>query len=105
MTTLSGNAGLESTHHLVCVDSLAVEGTDLADGDKACNLLSQRPNLLEYSPATTDEECEDVGQPNIADVFGEAHGNPVRASYRRDNSCNVDAWDELAAVLGKVQAK
>lgn len=105
VTTLTGNAGLQSTHHLVCLGTSAVEGTDLPDADDACSVLDRQPNLLEYDSAETSEECEAVGQPNIADVFGEINDKSVRTSFRRDNSCNVKTWDRLETLLGPVQEK
>lgn len=105
VTTLSGNAGQQSTHRLVCVGTSAVKGTDLPDGDEACKVLNRQPKLLEYEPAEISEDCEGVGQPNIADVFGEINGTSVRTSFRRDNTCNVETWDELEALLGKVPEK
>ncbi|WP_163162343.1 hypothetical protein [Arthrobacter sp. Alg241-R88] len=105
MTTLSGNAGQQSTHRLVCVGTSAVEGTDLPDADDACRVLDRQPNLLEYEPAETSEDCEGVGQPNIADVFGEINGTSVRTSFRRDNECNVKTWKKLEPLLGTVQEK
>jgi hypothetical protein len=105
VTALSGNAGQQSTHHLVCVGASAVEGTTLPDADDACSVLDRQPNLLEYESAEVSEECEAVGQPNIADVFGEINGKSVRTSFRRDNSCNVKTWDKLETLLGKVQEK
>lgn len=105
VTTLSGNAGQEHTRHLVCVGNLAVAGTDVPKGDDACTVVSRQPDLLEYQLAETSEECEGVGQPNVADVFGEINGKLVRTSFRRDNSCNVEAWDKLEELLGTVQEK
>jgi hypothetical protein len=105
VTTLMGNAGQQLTHHLVCVGASAVDGTDLPDADKACDVLDRQPDLLEYDSAETSEECEAVDQPNIADVFGEINGKQVRTSFRRDNSCNVKTWDKLKALLGTITEK
>jgi hypothetical protein len=60
---------------------------------------------LRYEPSDTSEDCEGVGQPQIADVFGEINDDPVRTSFRRDNECNVQAWDKVKALLGTVEAK
>ncbi|WP_374152953.1 hypothetical protein [Pseudarthrobacter sp. WHRI 8279] len=105
VTTLSGNAGLQSTHHLVCVGTSAVEGTDLPGAGDACRVLERQPSLLEYESAETSEDCEAVGQPHIADVFGEIDGKAVRTSFRRDNECNVKTWDKLETLLGSVKEK
>ncbi|WP_285313364.1 hypothetical protein [Pseudarthrobacter sp. fls2-241-R2A-168] len=105
VTTLKGNAGQQSTHHLVCVGSSAVEGTDLPDGHKACETLDRQPSLLEYDSAETSEECAAVDQPNIADVFGEINSKQVRTSFRRDNTCNVETWDKLKTLLGTITEK
>lgn len=102
VTTLKGNAAAESTHHLVCVGVSAVDGTDFHDADEACSVLARKPSLLEHKSAETSAECQSVGQPNIADVFGEINGQVVRASFRRDNSCNVETWDELRSLLGTI---
>lgn len=105
VTTLTGNAGHQSTHHLVCVGTSAVEGTDLPDAGDACRVLDRQPSLLEYESAETSETCEAVGQPHIADVFGEIDGKSVRTSFRRDNECNVKTWDKLEALLGTIPVK
>ncbi len=105
VTTLSGNAGHQSTYHLVCFGASAVEGTDLPEADDACRVLDRQPSLLEYESAETSEDCEAVGQPHIADVFGEIDGKSVRTSFRRDNECNVKTWDKLETLLGSVQEK
>lgn len=105
VTTLSGNAAAQATHHLVCVRATAVEGSDLQDADKACSLLNRQPSLLDYEPAETNDECEAVNQPNIADVFGEIDGKQVRTSFRRNNTCNVKNWDNLRTLLGTVTEK
>ena len=105
VTTLNGNAGQQLTHHLVCVGASAVDGSDFPDADKACSVLDRQPSLMEYDSAETSEECEAVGQPNIADVYGEINGKPVRTSFRRDNSCNVTTWDKLETLLGTVTEK
>lgn len=105
VTTLSGNAGHQSTHHLVCVGTSAVQGTDLPDADDACRVLERQPSLLEYESAETSEDCEAVGQPHIADVFGEIDGKSVRNSFRRDNECNVRTWDKLETLLGTIREK
>ena len=105
VTTLSGNAADQSTHHLVCVGASAVKGTDLPDAGKACSLLDGQPDLLDYEPAETSDECEAVNQPNIADVFGEIKGQQVRTSFRRNNECNVKNWDKLETLLGRVTQK
>jgi hypothetical protein len=105
VTTLKGNAGQQSTHHLVCVGASAVEGTDLPDADKACSVLDRQPSLLNYDSAKTGDECEGVDQPAIADVFGEINGKQVRTSFRRDNSCNVRTWDKLKTLLGTITEK
>lgn len=105
VTTLEGNAGQQSTHHLVCLGTSAVEGTDFPNANDACRVLDGQPNLLDYEPAKTSEECEAVNQSNIADVFGEINDKLVRTSFRRDNSCNVKTWDKLEVLLGTVKPK
>lgn len=105
VTTLSGNAADQSTHHLVCVRAAAIKGTDLPDADKACSLLDREPTLLDYQPSANSDKCEAVSQPNIADVFGEIDGRQVRTSFRRNNTCNVETWDKLKPLLGTVTQK
>jgi hypothetical protein len=106
VTALTANAGQQSTHHLVCVGASAISGTDLPDADKACRVLNRQPSLLDHQDsAETSEECEHVGQPNIADVYGEINGKTVRTSFRRDNSCNVKTWDKLKTLLGTIPEK
>jgi hypothetical protein len=82
-----------------------VQGTDLPDADDACRVLERQPSLLEYESAETSEDCEAVGQPHIADVFGEIDGKSVRNSFRRDNECNVRTWDKLETLLGTIREK
>ncbi|MHC6592476.1 hypothetical protein [Arthrobacter sp. C152] len=77
----------------------------MPDADKACSLLDREPTLLDYQPSENSDECEAVNQPNIADVFGEIDGKQVRTSFRRNNTCNVDTWDNLKPVLGTVTQK
>ena len=100
VTLLRGNALEQSTRHLVCVGSSAVDGTDFSGADESCELLKKSPDLLERKSAKTDERCEGTGNQNIADVFGEVNGKLVRNSFRRDNVCNVEVWDALASILG-----
>jgi hypothetical protein len=82
-----------------------MDGTDFPDADAACRVLNQQPDLLDYTTAVTSEECEAVGQANIADVFGEINNETVRTSFRRDNTCNVETWDRLKTLLGTVTQK
>ena len=100
VTLLPENAGLASTHHLVCVGSSAVDGTDLPNGDEACQLVKESPDLLERELAKSDEECRGTGHQDIADVFGQIKDKSVRNSFRADNSCNTETWDSLEALLG-----
>lgn len=105
VTTLSRNAADESTHHLVCVRTTAVNGTDLPDADKACSLLDGDPALLQNQPSKNSNECTGMDQPNIADVFGEIDGQQVRTSFLRNNTCNIATWDNLKPLLGTVTSK
>lgn len=100
VTLLPENAGVASTHHLVCVGSSAVAGTDLPQGDKACQLVLKSPDLLVRELAKSDEECRGTGSQDIADVFGKVREKSVRNSYRADNSCNTETWESLEPLLG-----
>jgi hypothetical protein len=100
VTLLPENAGTASTHHLVCVGSSAVDGTDLPGGDDACRLVLRSPDLLERELAKSDEECLGTGKQKVADVFGAVKDKSVRNSYRADNSCNSETWDLLEPLLG-----
>lgn len=102
ITLLEGNASEQSTRHLVCVGPSAVEGSDFGAADESCRLLEKSPDLLEREAAKADEKCEGTGNQNIADVFGEAYGKPIRNSFLRDNLCNVETWDALAPLLEPV---
>lgn len=99
ITSLAGNASEQSTRHLVCAGPSPVEGTDFSGANESCQLLAESPELLERETAKTDEQCEGTGSQIIADVLGEANGKPVRNSFRRDNTCNVETWDALEALL------
>lgn len=103
VTILTGNARSQSTYHLFCVGRSAVNGTDITEGDAACTVIDRRPNLLSRKLTDSSEKCDPVGQPNVADVYGELNGKEVRTSFRRDNSCNVSTWDALEALLGTVE--
>lgn len=99
VTSLAGNAADQVTHHLVCTGPIAVAGTDFGRANESCRLLLDSPELLERESAKTDVKCVGTGSQVIADVFGEANGKLVRNSFRRDNSCNVETWDALKALL------
>ena len=100
VTLLPENAGLASTHHLVCVGSSAVAGTDLPNADDACRLVKDSPDLLVRELAKSDEECLGTGKQDIADVFGQVKDKSVRNSFRADNSCNTETWESLEPLLG-----
>lgn len=100
VTLLPENAGVASTHHLVCVGSSAVAGTDLPNGDEACRLVNDSPDLLVRELAKSDEECLGTGKQDIADVFGQVKDKSVRNSFRADNSCNTETWESLEPLLG-----
>jgi hypothetical protein len=100
VTLLPENAGVASTHHLVCVGSSAVAGTDLPNGDQACRLVLASPDLLVRELAKSDEECRGTGNQDIADVFGQVKDKSVRTSFRADNSCNTETWESLEPLLG-----
>lgn len=80
-----------------------MSGTDIPEGDAACTVLDRRPSLLSRNLVDSGEKCDPVGQPNVADVYGELNGKEVRVSFRRDNSCNVSTWDALKDLLGTVE--
>jgi hypothetical protein len=54
-----------------------------------------------FAPKPADVACTEIyGGPQTATIEGTWRGEPVRASYRRTDGCEITRWEALAAVLG-----
>ncbi|HSK16264.1 MAG TPA: SSI family serine proteinase inhibitor [Gaiellaceae bacterium] len=74
-----------------------VGGTHRA-ADRACKLLRANQDALEGLPP--DTICTQVyGGPEEAEVTGVVDGARVQSAFSRQNGCEIDRWDRLAAVL------
>ncbi len=65
----------------------------------ACTALARatRP----FDPVPADVNCTDVwGGPETATIRGVWRGEPVDASYKKTNGCEIARWNQIAAALG-----
>lgn len=73
-------------------------GGDHPDAAAACDLLAEmeRP----FVPVPDAVACTEIyGGPQTARVTGTLRGEPVDARFERSNGCEIDRWDQHAAVL------
>lgn len=62
--------------------------------DAACRALAAHAGALE--PVAADVACTEIyGGPEKAVVEGTLAGRRVRASFSRENGCEIDRWDRL----------
>jgi Subtilisin inhibitor-like len=66
--------------------------------EAACEALASQAGVLEPVPA--DAVCPEIfGGPETADVRGTVEGRAVRASFSRENGCEIERWDALEPLL------
>jgi hypothetical protein len=66
--------------------------------DEACAALAAHPEALEPVPA--DAACTQIyGGDETAEVSGIVTGRRVKASFSRENGCEISRWDALAPLL------
>ncbi|HEX6339398.1 MAG TPA: SSI family serine proteinase inhibitor [Jiangellaceae bacterium] len=70
------------------------------DPEAACDTLARLdPEVFE--PVPPDAMCTMIyGGPQTAEVTGRWDAEPVDAEFSRENGCEIDRWDDAAAVLG-----
>ena len=66
--------------------------------EAACTVLAEQPDALEPVPA--DAACTQIyGGDETAAVTGTLRGQPVDASFSRENGCEISRWDALDPLL------
>jgi hypothetical protein len=66
--------------------------------ERACAALAANADAL--APVPPDLMCTQIyGGPEEADVTGTLDGEQVQATFSRQNGCEIDRWDRMAAVL------
>jgi len=64
----------------------------------ACKAL--RANADALPPLPPDSICTQIyGGPEEAEIAGTLDGEEVRATFSRQNGCEIDRWERLATVL------
>jgi Subtilisin inhibitor-like len=66
--------------------------------EEACAALAANADAL--APLPADLLCTQIyGGPEEAEVTGTRDGGQVQATFSRQNGCEIDRWDRLAAVF------
>lgn len=95
VTVDDGTGGTPRTWTLTCDPP----GGDHPDPVAACAAIeaARRP----FAPVPAGMLCTQIyGGPQTATIEGTWRGEPVRASYKRSDGCEIARWNALAAVLG-----
>ncbi|MGH8823908.1 MAG: SSI family serine proteinase inhibitor [Jiangellaceae bacterium] len=70
------------------------------DPAEACAALAEL-DLQILEPVAADQTCTQVyGGPETATVRGTWQGEPVDASFSRQNGCEIARWDAVTALVG-----
>ncbi len=73
-------------------------GGDLGDPADACRRLDDLDDP--FAPTPGDVACTEIyGGPSTATVSGTLDGEPVDASFSRENGCEIERWDRHAFLL------
>lgn len=69
------------------------------DPDAACATLDGLdPSVME--PVPPDQMCTQIyGGPQAATISGTWNGQPVDASFSRENGCEIARWDAVAEIV------
>jgi hypothetical protein len=93
----TGDPELDGTHELYCQPSAGTH----PDAAEACAAieLAEEP----FAPVAENALCTFVyGGPATAQIEGTWAGEPVSATYSRENGCEVARWDRLVPALPRV---
>ncbi|HEU4449860.1 MAG TPA: SSI family serine proteinase inhibitor, partial [Gaiellaceae bacterium] len=91
-------------------DGTALEATLTCDPDggthprpgEACAALAENADAL--APLPPDAVCTHIyGGPEEAELAGTLAGDELLATFSRQNGCEIDRWDRLAAALELVR--
>jgi len=94
ITVISG-PGAEPTSWTLTCDP---PGGTHPDPAAACAAIEAAPHP--FAPVPADMMCTQIyGGPETATITGTWHGEPVSASYKRNDGCEIARWNALAAVL------
>jgi len=93
--TVSSGIDAESTSWTLTCDP---PGGTHPDAESACRVLDEAEHP--FAPVPADMACTQVyGGPETATITGTWDGDPVAASYKRTDGCEIARWDALSAVL------
>jgi hypothetical protein len=72
---------------------------DAPEDSEVCRALADvKPETFEPTPA--DVACtQQYGGPETATVKGTLRGEPVDATFSRENGCQIARWQDAAAIL------
>lgn len=60
-------------------------------------------NADAFAPTPDDVACTEIyGGPATAHVTGTLDGEPIDATFSRENGCEIARWDRLERLLGRV---
>ncbi len=97
--TITVKAGPEApgeTWTLTCEPA----GGDHPDPEAACAALENAEGDP-FAPVARGTACtQQFGGPQTATIAGTWRGEPVDASYKRTDGCEIARWDAISAVLG-----
>ncbi|MFE2377165.1 SSI family serine proteinase inhibitor [Streptomyces sp. NPDC059398] len=99
----SGARAADGTRRLVC----APAGGTHASPQQACDRLDQlaADGRKPFAPVPATRMCTmQYGGPATAHITGVWRGQPVDATFRRTNGCEVARWDALEPVLPRTVA-
>lgn len=94
----SGSPAADGTHRLYC----APAGGTHASPQQACDRLDQlaADRRTPFAPVPATMMCTmQYGGPATAHITGVWRGQPVDATFRRTNGCEISRWGALEPVL------
>ncbi|MDT0342030.1 SSI family serine proteinase inhibitor [Streptomyces litchfieldiae] len=99
LITVSGSGSADGTHELTCRPA----GGDHADPAGACDAIAAAEQP--FVAADAKALCTYMyGGPATATIEGTWAGEPVRATFSRENGCEIARWDALVPALPAVGA-
>ncbi|MGW2560527.1 SSI family serine proteinase inhibitor [Streptomyces sp. NPDC001514] len=98
ITSGTGNPMADGTYELTC----APAGGTHPEAQAACDRLEEfgRQGENPFAPVAQDAMCTQMyGGPATARVTGTWRGQPVDATFNRNNGCEIARWQTLEPVL------
>ncbi|MHA7154596.1 subtilase-type protease inhibitor [Arthrobacter sp. TMN-50] len=88
------------TYELGCTAGAPVGESELPDPAAACEVLTSHGDLIMAAPEPGAMCTQQYGGPETAVVKGTVAGEQVKASFSRENGCEIARWTMFAPLLG-----